>query len=155
MSMKNILSKYNFTIIFNISIILIYCISGNYLEEDLILGFCSFLIFFFIFFLLRELKGIILRQVRVKIKSTFRVQAKLLKRYYLIFTIFVKIKLIYFNNIIFKYINFKLNKFLINININLFNFYSKFIYIRLVYLNFLKILGFYFLKFFVNSLIKY
>lgn len=144
------LNKINFIFIFNIIIVLLYISSQNYLEEDLIIGFCSNIILFLVLFSLKELKGVILRQVRLKVKKSFRVQKLFLRRYYFFFFKLLKVNLIYFKKLLFKYFLIKFVKLIIKINIKKIHFYSRLIFIKLFYLNILRLIGLLFFKFSLN-----
>lgn len=148
--LNTILSKINFIFLFNVVIILMYISSQNYLEEDLIIGFCSNMILFLIIFFLKESKDSVLKEARLKVKVSFRNQKKYLRRYYFFFFKLLKVNIIYFKKIVFQYFLIKLMKLIIKTNVKKIHFFSKLVFIKLFYLNLLRLLFLNTLNFFLN-----
>jgi len=115
-----------------------FLFSSNYLEEDLIIGLFSNIILFGIVFFIREFKSIDIRLNRKRIKLGFRIQKKLLKRYYR-----------YFRKLSLKYFFIKCMKLFLVFGLKRKFFYNKLLYIKMYFFN---ILIFFILKFNLNFL---
>jgi hypothetical protein len=73
--------KFNFNLLLNSAIILSFLSYKNYLEENLIIGVCTYIILFIVFFIIRELKEESIKEFRRKIKSIFFIQNEYIKCY--------------------------------------------------------------------------
>ena len=135
--LARIKSQLTFDILFNLSLVLIFIFSKNYLEEDLIIGIFSCMILFFLFFFLKELKARDLQLLRLNIKKAYRIQKKLLLVYYFFYTLILKKIVKYTKKITSKIFLIKLRKISFNINLKIKNFISKLIFIKIYYLNIL------------------
>lgn len=131
--------KFNLNVCINLLIVIVFVFTNSFLEEDLLIGGFSTLIFFFFFCFIKEIKSVVVREFRLKVKKVFRIQNKLLKRYYFFYRKIMKIHLKYLKKILVKNLIVKYFKVLISTNLKLNFFFSRLIYIKAYYFNYIII----------------
>ena len=119
--------KINFNLFLNLVVFLVFFLYKVYVEEDLIIGICSYIILFILFFVILELKKEIITQFKKNVELNFFIQSKNLKIItFLNFIIFLR------NIRIKKRIFFKLFFFKINYIISILKIKNVFFYLRLI-----------------------
>lgn len=139
--MNNKLNYFNFNIdiIFNLIIVLLWCFTCNIVQESLIIGNFSSLIFICIFFVLKKVFFIRIKKIKTNKIHNFLNRKTIVDFYLKIINLNLKYIYIYYKNILINKKKLKIKESILTLKIKLLNKSTKILYNKIFYLNTIKL----------------